>query len=150
MLRAAIALAATLALGAALPRLALAEDAMCGVRGGSAFRDAALLAESVSFEASWMPAAPVFGAMSSVPVVASAAVPDADEILWCASPDDPRCAPAESGAGGSPRLGDGFMHWVVPARSPGVAASPCVSLREVAALGGPSLGVVRSLERPPR
>lgn len=169
MLRAALALVATLALGAALPRLALADDAMCGVRGASNFGAAAFgggvfaggmfgpgvlvsvaAGESVALEASWMPVAPVFGAMSSAPVAAPAAATDATEILWCASADDPRCAPADSDAGGSPRLGDGLLHWVVPARAPRIAASPSRLLRDTAASGNPRAGASRSLERPPR
>jgi hypothetical protein len=158
MLRAAFALAASLALGAALPRLALADDTMCSVRGvasapgalGSGVLVSVAPGEAVAIEASWLPGVPVFGAMSRAPVAAPAAGPDASEILWCASADDPRCAPADSDAGGSPRLGDGTLHWVVLARAPRVAASPSTSLRDAATSGGPLGGVARSLERPPR
>jgi hypothetical protein len=156
MLRAAFALAASLALGAALPRLALADDTMCGVRGaasaalGSGVLVSAASGDAVAIEASWLPGAPVFGAMSSAPAAAPAATPDASEILWCASADDPRCTPADSDAGGSPRLGDGTLHWVVPARAPRIAASPSLTLRRASSWGGPLGGVARTLERPPR
>ncbi len=162
MPRAALAAFTFLALGLALPRLAAADDAMCGVRPavslGEGAREAWL--EGTQPEGSRLngmvrdglltPAVPVFGAMSSAPVAAPDAAPDAPEILWCASADDPRCAPCDSDAGGSPRLGDGGWQWLVPARAPRVAESPSSSLRSGDPAGRPHPGVSRAIDRPPR
>ncbi|HKU36483.1 MAG TPA: hypothetical protein VJR89_00010 [Polyangiales bacterium] len=78
------------------------------------------------------------------------AQPSDEGVLWCLSPDDPRCSPLEQGAGGSTlsqaKLGWATAGLAAPARVFESAADSC----EVSYLGSARDGVLGRLERPPR
>ncbi|MDH5672253.1 MAG: hypothetical protein OEZ06_08895 [Myxococcales bacterium] len=79
----------------------------------------------------------------------SLAEPEQDELLWCASPDDPRCAP-RGGSSGSYR--DGGLQHAGSANAPGTRpdAEGRQSPRSARLGLAPRAGVQGALERPPQ
>jgi hypothetical protein len=75
----------------------------------------------------------------------------AEDVLWCASPDDPRCAPARHGAGGIVQLWLGGVVFVLPPR-PATTVPPAAgtSVRPGNEVAGAADGVRRGILRPPR
>ncbi|HJL18197.1 MAG TPA: hypothetical protein RMH99_21210 [Sandaracinaceae bacterium LLY-WYZ-13_1] len=73
-----------------------------------------------------------------------------EDVLWCSSPDDPRCAPVEPGPEDGPVSGRASFSG---AGHGGHADPPPPSMRPMRApvpRGGPRAGVRRRLERPPQ
>lgn len=140
-----LATGAFLALLVALPHRAAAEETMCGLRGV-----VVVVVEASEVDALLTPGLPLFGAFSASPALAPAVAGDAGEVLWCASPDDPRCAPAHSGSGSTTSLRDATSLFIIPTSPPPVAEAPISTLADTGErLGAPS-GVLRSIDRPPR
>ena len=136
---------ALLALSLSLPQLAAAEESMCGVRSTVATVDISEL-DAILTPA---PAFPVFRAYSAAEAPAPSLAVDA-EILWCASSDDPRCAPAHPGSGSTTPPTSSASASVLPASHPSVADSPIATLRETRERSAARSGFTRSLDRPPR
>ena len=142
MNRPALATLALVGLSLALPHTAAAEEAMCGLRS------TVVALEASELEAALAPE--VFGAFSVAEVAPPAAPSDPGEILWCASSNDPRCAPAHTGTGGTLELRGGGAVFVLPSTPPPTADSPTSTLRDVNETARSRSGVRRSLDRPPR
>jgi hypothetical protein len=138
--RPALAALSLLALSLSLPQTAAAEKTMCGVRS------VLVGLEGAQGDSAALPA---LGVTPSAPAV-GLAVPANAEVLWCASPDDPRCAPADAGAGSGAELRSGAAVFVLPAAPPDVATSPVSTLRDARVGSRARAGVRRSLDRPPR
>ncbi len=130
MARFALVTAASLAAFGTLPFAAAAEDSMC-LAGDALF---------------------AFQSVDLLGVEPAAPTGDGDEreILWCASPDDPRCSPAQPAPQGS----SSFLPFAFPAA--GVAAcpelgAPTWTLLARTSIEGQALaGVRQRVERPPR
>jgi|GEM_PF-6955091 len=136
---------ALLALSLSLPQLAAAEESMCGLRSTVIAVDISEL-DAILTPA---PAFPVFGAYSMAAAPAPSLGVDT-EILWCTSPDDPRCAPAHPGSGSTTPLTSSASVFVLPASHPPVADAPIATLRETPERSAARSGFTRSLDRPPR
>lgn len=143
--RPALAALALVAFSLSLPQTAAAEKTMCTVRGAFAALDGSELGAPRSARSPQ-----VVGASSAASAVGLAVPAHVVEVLWCASPDDPRCAPARSGSGSRMDFSGGGLVFVVPATPPRVANAPVSSLRNAPAGGGAQRGVTGSLDRPPR
>jgi hypothetical protein len=164
MLRPVVATLALVALSLALPKLAAAEETMCGLRGSPE--------SSVQITA-----LPMFGLFSLTPAAEMTAIrwvqldaagvlrelrsagPDAavrdslleaTEILWCATADDPRCSPLDTGSGSTAQLVFVSALFTLPSGAPAIAASPVTTLRDASERAQLRRGVTRSLDRPPR
>ena len=142
MTRPALATLALVGLSLALPHTAAAEEAMCGLRS------TVVVLEASELEAALTPE--VFGAFSAAEVAPPATPSDSGEILWCASSNDPRCAPAHTGTGGTVELRGGGAVFVLPSAYPPIADSPASTLRVASQRARSRSGVRRSLDRPPR
>jgi len=102
-------------------------------------------------------AAPAFGSVWQVASLAQhvAADPTSDEgqTAWCVSPDDPRCAPRDTGDTGAPLHSQRSLPPLCDVGSLGAPAPACTetdSVALLARLGAPRAGVGVRLERPPR
>ena len=73
-----------------------------------------------------------------------------EEVLWCASSDDPRCSPGDPAPEDGPRAGDGTYAAATHPHRIDLRARPSRSLRPTHLGTNPSRGVRGRLDRPPQ
>lgn len=90
-----------------------------------------------------------FQSVELLGVVPSAPADEDREILWCASPDDPRCSPAQPAPQSSSFVPFAFAAAGVPAR-PKLGAPTWALFERTSIEGQPLAGVRQRVERPPK
>jgi hypothetical protein len=73
-----------------------------------------------------------------------------EDVLWCSSPDDPRCAPADPGPEDGPHAGRATHSGAGPGARDHRIPPALARTHALAPRGGPRPGVRFRVERPPR